>query len=118
MYYSQTMAQSRSRSKPARLRRNRDFGGFKATSGMGPVTSTLFLVVIASVLALLYLTQITKTSVYGYQINELTSEQAALIEEQQELRVEAARLQSVARIERSEVTSGLEPETSVSYDNR
>ncbi|MEX0919550.1 MAG: hypothetical protein WDZ32_00210, partial [Candidatus Saccharimonadales bacterium] len=68
--------------------------------------------------ALLYLTQITKTSVYGYQINELNTEQAALIEEQQELRVEAARLQSVARIEGSEVTAGLEPETSVSYDSR
>ena len=115
MYYQQALVQSRA-SRRRRVGRNRELGSYQTARTLGPVTSVLFLGIIIGVLALLYLTQITKTSVYGYQINELNQEQAALIEEQQELRVEAARLQSVARIESSNVAAGLEPEASVSYD--
>lgn len=98
------------------MRRNRNFNAHAASKTLGPVTSTLFLVIIVGVLSLLYLTQITKTSTLGYQINDLNQQQEALIEEQQELQVEAARLRSVARIEDSGVAAELEPaETSVTY---
>lgn len=100
------------------VRRNRNFNAHAASKTLGPVTSTLFLVIIIGVLSLLYLTQITKTSTYGYEINDLNQRQAALQEEQQELQVEAARLQSVARIENSQVASELEPENNVTYDRQ
>ncbi len=100
------------------VRRNRNFNAHTASKTLGPVTSTLFLVIIIGVLSLLYLTQITKTSTYGYEINDLEQQQAALQEEQQELQVEAARLQSVARIENSPVASELESETNVTYDRQ
>lgn len=111
--YQQQAVQSRQRT---RARRNQQMQSYAATRSLGPVTSTLLLVIMVGVLSLLYLTQITKTSVYGYQINELSTQQAALVEQQQELQVEAARLQSVARIENSSVAAGLEPESNVTYD--
>lgn len=113
MYYQQALKR---RNYPRGVRRNRSFDKHAASKTLGPVTSALFLVIIVGVLSLLYLTQITKTSVYGYEINELNREQEVLLEKQQELKVEAARLQSVARIEDSGVASELEPESNVSYD--
>lgn len=118
MYYQQALIQTRAQRRKRRVSTNQELGGRTASSSFGPVTSTLFLVVVAVILALLYLTQITKTSVYGYQIDELNNEQEVLVEQRQELQVEAARLQSVARIEDSSVRAGLEPETNVTYDNR
>ncbi len=117
MYYQQALTSAR-RQRSRRIKRNSELGSYSASRQMGPVTSTLFLAIIIGVLALLYLTQITRTSVYGPQINELSQQQAVLLQQQQELQVEAARLQSVARIEESSAVAGLEPESSVTYDNR
>jgi len=105
-----------SQRKRGGTRRNQQLHAHAASRSLGPVTSTLLLVMMIGVLSLLYLTQITKTSVYGYSINELTTQQSELLEQQQELQVEAARLQSVARIETSSVVAELEPETTVTYD--
>ena len=99
----------------ASVRRNRDIASYSATAGFGPITTMLFLAVIVAVLSMLYLTQITKTSQYGYTVSELESQQTELVERQQELKAEAARLQTVARIESAEVTASLEEESDVSY---
>lgn len=117
MYYQQALTQTRIQRRKRRVSANQELGSYSTGRSFGPVTSILFLALVVGVLSLLYLTQITKTSVYGYEIDELNSEQTALIEERQELQVEAARLQSVARIEESSVSAGLEPETNVTYDN-
>lgn len=115
MYSQQALSrQRRSRS----MRRNRDFNAHRASKALGPVTSTMFLVMIIGVLSLLYLTQVTKTSTHGYEINALEQKQETLVQQQQQLEVEAARLRSVGRVEDSQVASELEPETSVTYDSR
>lgn len=93
------------------LRRNRNFQTSKVSSAaLGPVSTSFLLIIIVGVLALLYLTQITKTSVYGYQVNALTTERQAILSRQQELEVEAARLQSIARVRDSKVVGSLQPE--------
>ena len=69
---------------------------------------SLILIIIVGLLALLYLTQITKTTVYGYQVNNLSTEREELLSRNQELQVEAARLQAVARIRDSQVAKALE----------
>ena len=112
--YSQQAISRRRQSR--HMSRNRNMNSHAASKSMGPVTTTLFFVAIIAVLALLYLAQVTKTSVYGYEINRLDEQQQALLEEQQELQVEAARLQSVARIEDSSVASDMELESNVTYD--
>ncbi len=98
------------------MRRNRNIETYRTTaSALGPLSTSFFLLVVVGMLALLYLTQVTKTSVYGYQVNGLTEERQDLIDRNQELRVEAARLQAVARIQNSKAISNLVPETQASF---
>lgn len=82
---------------------------------MGPVSIMVVVALIVGVMALLYLTQVTKTSVYGYEINELEVEQTELQQRQQELAVEAARLQSIDRLKSSTALEGLESQQQVGY---
>lgn len=96
-------------------RRNRNLSARAASATLGPVTTTLLLVVIIGVLALLYLTQITKTSVYGYQVSNLGLERKELSDRGQQLQVEAARLQSIANISQRRVVGSLSPESSPEF---
>ena len=94
-----------------RMRRNRNLNRYlTSTSAMGPVSMSFVLIIIVGLLALLYLTQITKTTVYGYQVNNLSTEREDLLSRNQELQVEAARLQAIARIRDSQVARALEPD--------
>lgn len=95
-----------------RMRRNRNLNRYlSSSSAMGPVSISFVLIIIVGILALLYLTQITKTTVYGYQVNNLSTERADLLSRNQELQVEAARLQAIARIRDSQVARALEADT-------
>jgi hypothetical protein len=62
---------------------------------------------LALVLGLLYLTQVTKTNAYGYEINSLREEQTRLNQEHDDLAVASARLQSVDRVQESQEAKGL-----------
>ncbi|MBI4101279.1 hypothetical protein HY441_02290 [Candidatus Microgenomates bacterium] len=99
------------------LRRNRSLPARPLVGAMGPVTTTLLLAIIIGVLALLYLTQITKTSVYGYQVSNLTQERKQLSQRSQELQVEAARLQSIANISQRRAVGSLQPEQNPQFIN-
>lgn len=74
---------------------------------LGPISNTVLLIVLACILGLIYLTQVTKTNAFGYQINELQSQQSSLQAEQAELEVAAARLQSLNRVQESDVAKNL-----------
>ncbi len=68
---------------------------------LGPISNTIILIVLACLLGLLYLTQVTKTNAYGYKINALQEQQAQLETEHDDLEVASARLQSLDRVEKS-----------------
>jgi hypothetical protein len=68
---------------------------------LGPISNTVVLVILACLLGLLYLTQVTKTNAYGYQINTLQQKQAQLKSEHDNLEVIAARSQSLDRVQSS-----------------
>lgn len=74
---------------------------------LGPVSNTIVLIVLACILGLLYLTQVTKTNAFGYKIDKLTKEQASLQQEHTDLEVAAARLQNLERVKNSEVAKNL-----------
>jgi len=74
---------------------------------IGPISNTIILVVLACLLGLLYLTQVTKTNAYGYQINALHQQQAQLASEHNDLEVSSARLQSLDRVASSSVAKNL-----------
>jgi hypothetical protein len=67
----------------------------------------VILIVLACLLGLLYLTQVTKTNVYGYSIDSLTTQQTQLQQEHDALEVTSARLQAVDRIQNSAVAKSL-----------
>jgi hypothetical protein len=88
--------------------RNRNAVSFRATSvALGPISNTIILIVLACLLGLLYLTQVTKTNAYGYKINDLQQQQSQLKAEQNDLEVASARLQSLDRVKSSEVARGM-----------
>jgi hypothetical protein len=82
--------------------RNQNSVSFTAkTRTLGPISNTITLVVLACLLGLLYLTQVTKTNAYGYQINALQQTQANLKSQHDDLEVASARLQSLDRVQNS-----------------
>ena len=88
--------------------RNQNAVSFNATERtLGPISNTIILIVLACLLGLLYLTQVTKTNAYGYQINNLQQQSAQLKSEHDDLEVAAARLQSLPRVQSSAVAKAL-----------
>jgi hypothetical protein len=71
------------------------------------VSNTIILIVLACLLGLLYLTQVTKTNAYGYQINSLQQTQAKLKSQNDDLEVASARMQSLARVQNSAVAKNM-----------
>lgn len=77
------------------------------TRTLGPVSNTVILIVLACVLGLLYLTQVTKTNAFGYRINDLHKQQTSLQQEHDDLEIASARLQALDRVKNSEVNKNL-----------
>jgi len=104
MTYSSSLAMGRNRYQM----RNQNSVSFRAqTRTLGPVSNTIVLIVLACLLGLLYLTQVTKTNAYGYQINSLQEQQTQLKSQHDDLEVASARLQSVSRVQGSAVAKNL-----------
>lgn len=104
MTYSSSLAVSRQRFAS----RNQNTTTFRRTDRtLGPVSNTIVLIIMACLLGLLYLTQVTKTNAYGYRINELERQQTSLQDERSQLEVSSARLQALERVKNSEANKSL-----------
>ncbi len=106
MTYSSSLAMNRSRFSS----RNQNSVSFRVQARtLGPISNTITLIVLACLLGLLYLTQVTKTNAFGYQINNLQKTQASLVSQHDNLEVDSARLQSLSRVQNSSVDKSLVP---------
>jgi hypothetical protein len=104
MTYSSSIAASRR----GYVRRNQNSVRFSASAkSLGPVSNTIILIVLACMVGLLYLTQVTKTNNIGYSINHLQEQQADLKDQKANLEVESARLQSLNRVAGSDVAKNM-----------
>ena len=104
MTYSSSMAMGRQRYAG----RGQNAVSFRSKERtLGPISNTIILIVLACLLGLLYLTQVTKTNAYGYKINDLETQQTQLQSEHDDLAVESARLQSLDRAQNSSVARSL-----------
>lgn len=104
MTYSSSLAVGRQRF----VRRNQNSVTFKAESRrLGPISNTIILIVLACLLGLVYLTQVTKTNAYSYTIRNLQNEQSSLKDKRDELEVAAARLQALDTIKNSPQAASL-----------
>ncbi len=95
--------------------RNQNLAVFQNGRKLGPVAHTVLVVLLVAFLGLLYLTQLTKTSTFGYKLNEINSEKTQLVAAQDDLKIENARLQSLARVQSSTVASTMATPTDTSY---
>lgn len=105
MTYSSSMAMSRHQRFASRNQNTTSFRVKEAT--IGPISNTIVLIVLACVLGLLYLAQVTKTNAFGYKIHDLQAQQSQLQEQHDELEVASARLQSLDRVANSTVAKDL-----------
>lgn len=96
-------------------RRNQNTVRFQASKRLGPVSHTVLVALMLAVLGLIYLTQITKTSTYGYQINDLNNKKEQLLSEQRDLEVETARLQALEKVQNSSVAKAMETPKQTDY---
>lgn len=104
MTYSSSLALSRSQFSG----RGANSVSFARTERrLGPISNTLILIVLACLLGMLYLGQVTKTNAYGYTINTLQQQQAQLKSQNEDLQVASARLQSVDRAQNSSVAKNM-----------
>ncbi len=105
MTYSSSMAMGRQRQQIGRNQNAVSFRNKERT--LGPISNTIILIVLACLLGLLYLTQVTKTNAYGYQVNDLQEQQTQLTSEHEDLEVASARLQSLDRAQNSEAAKNM-----------
>src|SRR3981081_1324613 len=90
--------------------RNQNVVSFSAKERkLGPISNTIILVVLACLVGLLYLTQVTKTNAYGYEVNNLQEKRAQLQIQHDNLELASARAQSLSRVQSSQVASTLVP---------
>lgn len=102
MTYSSSLSQRRSEV----FRRHSNAVSFQErVKTIGPVTNMVLLIVLLCLLGLLYLTQATKTNTYGYQLDSLQKQQDSLKSEKSELEIASARMQSLDRVQSSQVTA-------------
>ncbi len=102
--------------RQASMRRNQNAVRYtEATGSLGPVTHTILLAVMLCVLGLIYLTQVTKTNAFGYQLNDLKERKEQLVQENQSLEVESAQLQSLERVKSSSVAASLTTPSATAY---
>jgi hypothetical protein len=74
---------------------------------LGPVSNAIVLLVMVCVIGLIYLTQVTKTNSFSYEINSLEQQQSQLREEQKDLELTAARLRAVDEERLARAAQGL-----------
>lgn len=104
MTYSSSVAASRR----GYVRKNQNSVSFAASARtLGPVSNFIILIVLACLVGLLYLTQVTKTNGYGYTINHLEEQQSQLEDQKANLEVTSARLQSLERVSASDTAKNM-----------
>ena len=98
-------------------RRNQNTIAFAPSLSLGPVAHTVLIALMIAVLGLIYLTQVTKTSFYGYQLDERDTQRAELQAEKRDLQVDNARLQALERVKESNVAKAMDKPVSTDYAN-
>lgn len=98
-------------------RRNQNTVAFAPTAALGPIAHTVLITLMIAVLGLIYLTQVTRTSSFAYELNESEQTQEELLAQYQDLQVENARLQALERVKDSDVARNMTTPESVDYAN-
>ena len=115
MSYSRT-TQFRS-SRRSNWNRNQNTTRFASDVKLGPVTHTVLVALMITVLGLIYLTQATRTSGYDYQAQKIDDKIAELTTQKTDLEVENARLTALENVQNSSVARNMSAPSETHYAN-
>lgn len=99
-------ASNTSRQRYAQKNRNTVSYASKQAS-LGPISNAVIILIMACLIGLIYLTQVTKTNSFSYEIDRLQQQQSQLKEDQKDLDLATARLRTLDSEQVSEVASKL-----------
>ncbi|MEI7539220.1 MAG: hypothetical protein WCJ36_00405 [Candidatus Saccharibacteria bacterium] len=95
--------------------RNQNTVAFTSTVKLGPVTHTVIIALMITVLGLIYLTQATRATSYDYATQKVDSQIAELNSQKSDLEVENARLTALETVKNSNVASTMTTPASTQY---
>ena len=95
--------------------RNQNTVAFASAIKLGPVTHTVLIALMITILGLIYLTQATRASGYDYTASEVQSKISALTDEKKELEVQNARLMALQSVQNSSVAKAMTTPTDVQH---
>lgn len=99
------------------MSRNQNTARFTSNVKLGPVTHTVLVALMITVLGLIYLTQATRATSYDYQAQEIDSQIAELSTKKDSLAVENARLTALESIKNSSVAKSMTKSAATNYVN-
>jgi len=112
--YNQRTTQFSSR-RVSNWSRNQNTARFTSNVKLGPVTHTVLVALMITVLGLIYLTQATRTTGYDYKAQEIDQKIAELSTKQSDLEIENARLTALETVKNSSVAKSMEKPASTNY---
>ena len=100
------------------MRRNQNSVAFTSAVKLGPVTHTVLVALMITVLGLIYLTQATRATSYDYEAQKIDEQIADLASQKTDLEVENARLTALETIRNSEVAKSMTTANDTKYVNQ
>ena len=97
--------------------RNQNTVKYSSNVKLGPVTHTVFVALVITVLGLIYLTQAAKITNYDYQSQKVDAQIADLTQKKDDLEIENARLTALNTVSGSETAKAMTTPSHVSYIN-
>lgn len=95
--------------------RNQNTVAYVSAIKLGPVTHTVLVALMITVLGLIYLTQATRATSYDYATQKIDSQIAELNTQKSDLQIENARLTALETVKNSSVASSMTTPVSSNY---
>ena len=95
--------------------RNQNTVAYVSAIKLGPVTHTVLIALMITVLGLIYLTQATRATSYDYATQKINSQISDLNDQKSDLEIENARLTALETVKQSSVASAMTTPVSTSY---
>lgn len=93
--------------------RNQNTVAFASAIKLGPISHTVLVALMITVLGLIYLTQATRVSGYDYAANTISDKISSLTEQKNNLEIENARLTALQSVKNSNVAKVMTTPTDV-----
>lgn len=95
--------------------RNQNTVAFVSAIKLGPVTHTVLIALMITVLGLIYLTQATRATSYDYATQKIDSQIAELNIQKSDLEIENARLTALETVKNSSIAATMTKPASTDY---